>query len=160
MRRATSNSFLTRRQTLSKRIKTLDKHRLFRRHILIVVELMAVIRRNRKGLSFDLVASRGGFGAWIWKLFLPSVIIVVLGVLSLGIEQIDFDEIFGRSGTPVNHRKWEVGSWICDGSPYVDELISSFQQFFGFIWWQVSADSGFCCSWSLIDVDLLDWLSW
>lgn len=56
MRRATRYSFLTRRQALSKGIETLDEHSLVRRHILIIVKLMAVVRRYRESLPFDLVA--------------------------------------------------------------------------------------------------------
>ena len=52
-----------------------------------------------------------------------------------------------------------IRRWVFDGSPDVDDLVTPTNKFVGLLLRNMSTDAGFSCSWSLIDMHLLNRLT-
>lgn len=166
--------------TLAFRVKTLDKHGLLWRHVLHVPQLvpgrwsdrvgftfagaMSVVVRDTDTLHFGLTAN---FIAGcvvslfrVWQDLLSAVIILITKLPIPGrIQKIHLDEVFGRSGAPVNDSKREVAGRMAYGSPDVDELVALLEQAVDLFSGQVSPDPRFCGGRGLVNMDLLDRLA-
>lgn len=159
MRRPHRQSFSAIWHTLTVAIKALQQQHLVRSHVLLVVEFMIVAWCDCHGLASDLVAVSGVIVLWIRNLLL-SAIVYISRVCSLWIEQVCCNKIFGRGAAPVYDCKGMVGRRVLNGTPDVDDLIAALDQLVGFFLGQVPSDTGFCSTWSLVHMYLLDGLAW
>lgn len=102
MRRPDRDPLPPTRLTLSSGVIALEQHNIVRRHILHVIEPVAIVRRHGKSLAFNFVP----FGAVVAAVdldvfFFAAVVVVVDAVGALGVEEVHGNEVAGLGGAPV-----------------------------------------------------------
>lgn len=158
MRRTDRQPISPIRHTLAPGVKALEQQDLFGGHILLVIKPMLVTGHNTHRLALDLIPLGGLVVTGIRQDLLAAVVVVCVERVAARVEQVCGDEVAGLRGAPVDDGEGEVGGWVFNGPPYVDDLVAAGHEVVGFIG-QVAADARFGCAGRLVDVDLLDGLA-
>jgi len=90
---------------LTPAIKTLDKHDLLRRHILDIIKLVALPRRNPVRLALDFIPLGRRERLRIRQHFLAPIIVHAVFSIPQRVEQVDLDQVgfvLCGGGSPVD----------------------------------------------------------